>query len=161
VSAVKEQIVTFYRADPAPRMRKVLVPAATLVTIGGLVMVISFLTRQRDDVRILAACIGVVCIVTGSGSAVIGLRRLLADDWCIVVRTDGLMAQLGREETFVPWGDIERIWFDAGPRAIVVDRRTGGDFRVPEQRYRGTTTEKLAKELDGMRLKASFSMLRA
>ena len=146
-------------------MRRALGFGATLVAVGAIVMVVSFLTRQTVDIRVGAACIGVGCVFLGAGIAALGMQRALADDACIVVRTDGLSAQIRDCESFFAWDEITRISFDDAGGAIVIERRQGADFRVTGIGYHGhkkkQSLRELAFELDGMRRKASFKMLRA
>jgi hypothetical protein len=85
---VTPEIVSFYRVDPWVRMRRALIFGSTVVTLGALVMGVSFVTHQSEHVRMIAASCGIGTVVVGAVSAVFGMQRVLSDDRCIVVRTD-------------------------------------------------------------------------
>jgi hypothetical protein len=159
---VTPEIVSFYRVDPWMRMRRALTFGSTVVTLGALVMGLSFLTHQNEHVRMVAASGGIATVVLGAGAAVFGMQRVLADDRCIVVRTDGLVSQVNGAETFMAWDSIAAIRLEPGGGAIVVERRgEEAELRMVGSAFRGWTSATLAVELDGMRRKASFGMLRA
>jgi len=159
---VTPEIVSFYRIDPWVRMRRALTFGSTMVTLGALVMGVSFVTHQSEHVRMIAAMCGIGTVVLGAASAVFGMQRVLSDDRCIVVRTDGLVSQVNGAETFMEWDSIASIRLDATGGAIVVERRgEHAALRMAGGTFRGFTSATLAVELDGMRRKASFGMLRA
>jgi len=159
---VTPEIVSFYRVDPWVRMRRALIFGSTVVTLGALVMGVSFVTHQSEHVRMIAASCGIGTVVVGAVSAVFGMQRVLSDDRCIVVRTDGLVSQVNGAETFMAWDSIASIRLEAGGGAIVVERRGDhAELRMQGGTFRGWTSATLAVELDGMRRKASFGMLRA
>jgi hypothetical protein len=143
-------------------MRFALAFGSSAVTLGALVMAASFLTRQSEHVRMIAASCGIGTVILGAASAVFGMQRVLSDDRCIVVRTDGLVSQVNGSETFMAWDSIASIRLDPGVGAIVVERRGEyAELRMEGGTFRGWTSATLAAELDGMRRKASFGMLRA
>jgi hypothetical protein len=151
-------VLAFYRSDSSRGMRRALVRGATLVSAGALVMVVAFVTRQSSDVSMAASCLGVILIVAGTVAAVVGMQRLLANEACIVVRADGVSIEAeGREET-IAWDDIESI--RAGDGAIVVTRRDGSELAFSDRRFGGKDARTLSAELDGMRRKAGFGLLR-
>ncbi len=117
------EIVSFYRIDPWVRMRRALTFGSTMVTLGALVMGVSFLTHQSEHVRMIAAMCGIGTVVLGAASAVFGMQRVLSDDRCIVVRTDGLVSQVNGAETFMEWDSIASIRLEAASSTIVVERR--------------------------------------
>jgi hypothetical protein len=159
---VAPEIVSFYRIDPWVRMRRALTFGSTVVTLGALVMAVSFLTHQSEHLRMVAAICGIGTVILGAASAVFGMQRVLRDDRCIVVRTDGLVSQVNGAETFMEWDSIASIRLEVDSGVIVVERRgEHAALRMQGGTFRGWTSATLAVELDGMRRKASFGMLRA
>ena len=151
-------IVAFYRSDSSRGMRRALVRGALLVSAGALVMVAALVTRQSSDVSMAASCAGVVLIIAGTVAAVVGMQRLLANEACIVVRADGISIEAEGREEAIAWDDVESI--RSGDRAIVVLRRDGTEVTVGDRRFGGKDARALAAELDGMRRKAGFGLLR-
>lgn len=153
-------ILAFYRADASRTIRRVLGVGAALVTTGALVMVVSFLTRVAPDWRMGAATLGVACVIAGGLTTVIGMQRALADDACVVVRSDGISLQLRGIETLVVWPDIAVVRAVAAPPQIVIERRAGDDVVIADRTFGGKDARALAATLDDARRKASFDLLR-
>ena len=152
-------VISFYRVDQSRRIRRVLIVGAGLITVGAIVMALSFLTRNTDAVRQVATTLGLVCTVAGGLGAVVGMSRALREDTCLVVRTDGLMTQSAGQETLFRWADIERIRLGADAETIVVVRLDGTEITVADRPFAGTETKALAGELDTMRRKAAWNLL--
>jgi len=151
-------LLEWYRVDQSQRIRRVLGAGAGVLTFGALVTGITFATNQSDVVRGVASAVGLSCCVSGALTAVLGMHRALRDDAYVAVRVDGVLFEGGAEKTFLPWETVARIRFDDVRRAIVFERRDGGEY-VIERAFAGTTASELAGRLDGLRRKASFSML--
>src|SRR5579872_5934866 len=104
--AAQENLLEWYRPDQTRRVWRVLVAGAVILTIGGLVMAISFLTHQREAVRAQAAIAGIVLTVVGALATVIGMQRILADDRYLAVRQGGLTLNVGDGERRLAWDDL-------------------------------------------------------
>jgi hypothetical protein len=152
-------LLEWYRADHSRRIRRVLFSGAGVVTIGGLVVAVSFLTRQPHDVRVAAATIGFASIFGGALFTMISMHRTLADEDAVTLRSDGVAVRSGREETLVAWGDLERATYDGNRAAVVLARRTGEPV-VIVRKHAGIELPALAKRIEDARRKASFDLLR-
>lgn len=155
-----EGLLEWYRPDQSRRVWRVLLVGAAIMTAGGLVMAISFLTHQKESLRNMSATIGIVLTVCGGLWTVLGMTRILADDRYIAVKVEGLVIALGGDEREVAWGDLERIRFDDEQRTLVLVPRTGDAIAV-DTKFAGKTGRDLAQRLDELRRKASFGVLRA
>jgi hypothetical protein len=119
------RIVEWHRADPWPRMRRVLVIGPTILTLGGLVIAVSFLTRQPLDVRAIATSAGFVLVIAGAAFTLASMHRILRNEVSLVLRTDGVLVQSARSETMVLWDDLRDVRWDAGAASLVLERSTG------------------------------------
>lgn len=157
---VHEGLLEWYRPDQTRRVWRVLLAGAGIMTAGGLVMAISFLTHQREAVRTYAAVVGIVLTVCGGLTTVLGMTRILADDRYIAVKLEGLVVALGGDERHLAWGDLERIRFDDESHLLLLEPREGDAIAV-DTKFAGKTGPDLAQRLDELRRKASFGVLRA
>lgn len=119
------RILEWYRADPWPRMRRVLLVGPTILTLGGLVIAVSFLTRQPADVRAMAVVVGFGLIIGGAGFTLASMHAILRSEVSLVLRTDGVLVQSASAETLVPWDDLRDVRWDAVAAALVLERSSG------------------------------------
>lgn len=119
------RILAWYRADPWPGMRRVLIVGPVLLTLGGVVIAVSFLTRVSHDVRVDTATAGFVLITSGALSTMFGMGRILRDDSYVALRTDGLLLRRGGVETIVAWATLTAARWDASRSELVLERTDG------------------------------------
>ena len=119
------RILSFYRVDPWRRIRRVLLLGPGALATGGLVIAVSFLTRQPLGVRVDAAAVGFVLIAGGALYTLAGMHRILRDDLVLSLRTDGVMLQSEGRETLVAWDELTRVRWDPGPAELVLERASG------------------------------------
>ncbi len=121
----KDRIVEWYRADPWPRMRRFLLVGPTLLTLGGIVIAVSFLVHLPRDVRVDAAALGFLFVATGATVTMVGMYGVLRDDIYLALRTDGLAIKSDGVETLVAWDDVRAARWDASRAALVIEREGG------------------------------------
>jgi hypothetical protein len=152
-------IVAWYRADAWPRIRRVLLVGPTALTLGGMVVAVSFLTHAPRDARTAAAVAGFVLVAGGAIFTVVGMQRILRDDALLAIRTDGVMLQSRHGEAFFAWDELAAARWDAA-RAAVVLERTGADPALVATRYAGIAGPELAARIEQSRRRAALGMLR-
>jgi hypothetical protein len=156
----KDDLIEVHRVDQTGRVRRALLTGASILTVGALVVAISFLTRQPERVRQIAAVIGLVFTVAGALTTVIRMHAALRDDAYLAVRDDGILIQsrIAAPPTFLPWSELTRIHCDAD--ALVFERESGAPLRTAEHFGDGGpgAMQALAKRLDEMRRRAAFSL---
>jgi hypothetical protein len=151
------QMVDWYRVDAWPRMRRVLIAGPALLTLGGLVVAVSFATREPASVRELADIAGLFLVATGAAVTMAGMHRILRDDAYLSIRTDGVLFHAASVETFVAWDDLRLARWDAGLPAIHLERR-GGDAIVVAHRFAAIEGPALAERIERARRRAAMGM---
>jgi hypothetical protein len=151
-------ILDWYRADPWPRMRRILVLGPALLSLGGLVVAVSFATRQPQTTRSIAAVVGLALVASGAGLTLAGMFWILRDDAYVAIRTDGLAFRLPPSETLVPWADLARARWDEAQVALVLEC-TGGEVLVVPRRFAGIAGPELAAKVEQARRRAALGML--
>jgi hypothetical protein len=153
------RIVEWYRVDPWPRMRRVLLVGPAVLTVGGLVIAVSFLTRQPQHVRVGAAILGFACVLSGACFTMVGMQRILRDEVCLAVRTDGLAVRASGSETLVPWDDLAEARWDTTLAALVLERQ-GQVALVLAHVFAEVGGPELARRLKQAKRRADLNMLR-
>ncbi len=157
-------IVEWYRVDVSARVARVLVPSMLLMTLGASLAVLA--SAGRIDLaqvmdswhwRVPMTVMGLGTIAWSGFRAIFGLQRLLAEDACLVVRTDALVFLDGGPRFETPWDDLEDIAWDAPSRALVLRLRDGHETRLT-QRFAGVDGPALAKRLVRVRQRALFGL---
>ncbi|MCA9608560.1 MAG: hypothetical protein KC619_23315 [Myxococcales bacterium] len=160
------RIVAWYRVDPTPRILRVLALGAAVMTIGSVVMASAFRELGHSpvdfaDQRALWIAFGIggaglTTIVSGSLICIFGLRRVLAEERYLALRTDGLYFRDGASREVVPWEDIREVGHEG--EALVLERQDGSRW-VRTERFAGVSAEELARRVKDTRGKALFGLL--
>lgn len=151
------RIVEWYRVDPWPRMRPIVVIGPALLTLGGLVVAVSFVTHQPADVRFAATVIGLVLVGGAALVTMVGMSRILREDAYLAVRTDGVALRLEALDVLVPWGDLGAVRWDAG-RAELVLERDGADEVRTACRFARISGKELAERIARARLRIAMKL---
>ncbi|HTB72040.1 MAG TPA: PH domain-containing protein [Polyangiaceae bacterium] len=151
-------ILDWYRADPWPRMRRVLIAGPSLLSLGGLVVAVSFATREPRDVRAAAAVIGLALVASGAGLTLAGMFHILRDDAYLAIRTDGVAFRSPAGEMLLAWSDLARARWDDRRVELVLERKEGEPVVVarPFARIGGP---ELAGKIELARRRESLGML--
>ena len=157
-------VVEWYRIDVSGRVARVLVPSMALMTLGAGLAVLA--STGRVDLatvldtwhwRVPMTLAGLGTIAGAGFRAIFGLQRLLAEDACLVVRTDALVFLDGGPRFELPWEDLEETTWDAAGGALVLRLRDGSETRLT-QRFAGIDGPALAKRLTRVRQRALFGL---
>ena len=151
-------ILDWYRADPWPRMRRILVTGPALLSLGGLVVAVSFATRQPQALRSFAVVAGLGLVASGAGLTLAGMFWILRDDAYLAIRTDGVFFRSPPRETLVLWDDLARARWDQ-PQAALILERVGGEAVVVARRFSRIAGPALAAKVEQARRRASLGML--
>lgn len=152
------RIVAWYRADPWPRMRRVLLTGPAVLALGGLVTAAAFLARL-GDLRPAATLAGILLVAAGAIFTVVGMSHLLREDASLALRTDGVAVRAGGVETLVPWDDLAGVTWDAPRGELTLERAGGGPVTIVP-RFAEVAGEALADRILQTRRKAAMGLLR-
>jgi hypothetical protein len=153
------RILAFYRADPWARMRRVLFVGPSALTLGGLVIAVSFLTHQPSAVRVDSAAAGFVLIAGGAIYTMAGMQRILRDDLSLVLRTDGVVVQSAAAETLIAWDELTGARWDSS-RAELVLERARGEPLVLARPFARIAGPELAANIASTKRKVAMNLLR-
>jgi hypothetical protein len=153
------RIVEWYRADATTRIRRVLFAGPAALTLGGLVIAVSFLAHQPRAIRIDAAALGFVLIAGGALYTMLGMQRILRDDLCVALRTDGLMIQSVAGDTLITWDELREASWDAAREELVLQRMQDGPV-VLARPFARITGAAMAVQITSIQRKAAMNLLR-
>jgi hypothetical protein len=159
VPSTAPRILEWYRADPWPGMRRVLVAGPSLLTLGGLVIAVSFLSSVSGEVRIDTSAAGFALIGSGALVTIFGMGRILRDDSYVALRTDGVAIRVSGQETLVPWDGLVGARWDPSRSALILER-TGSPAIVVERGFARTPGPEVAQRIEQTRRRAALNMLR-
>jgi len=159
VTEPRPRIVEWYRADPGPRMRRILVAGPAILTLGGLVIAASFLTHLPRDARLVSALVGFVFVAGGALFTMVAMNRLLRDDVYLALRTDGLVLRSPEGETLVPWDTLESARWEASRAELVLARTGAAPVRV-QRGFGRVSGAELAARIEQTRRRAAMNLLR-
>ena len=153
------RILDWYRADTSARVRRILMVAPALMSFGGIVIAISFLSHQSQRVRVDAAAVGFVLIAASSVFTAATMYRILREDGSVTLRTDGVAVQSSGQETVVAWADLEAARWDLDQGALVLERRGAAPVVVAWTPAK-ISGPALAERLERDRQRAAMGLLR-
>lgn len=160
------RIVAWYRVDPSARLVGALALGATIMTLGSVAMALSFArlghaSLDFADPRALgpafaAGGLGLATIVGGALACILWLRRVLAEERYLALRTDGIYFRDGARREVVRWEDVREV--RAEGEVLVLERHDGTRWSRAE-RFAGASAEDLARRARDTRGKALFGLL--
>lgn len=153
-------ILEYFRRDESGRFRRLFLRGALLVLAGIACVIFAELHRgTRTFLWLLPA--GVLTVASGPLSAILGLRRLLAEESYVAVRRDGIvLARAASQVAVIEWEHVARIGFDARAGFAVIERADGQPAVPIDMRLGELDGKELAKRLEAYRRRASFGLLR-
>jgi hypothetical protein len=101
---------------------------------------------------------GAACMLAGLMLGVLVARPVLTHDEYVAALETGLLLKLGKEESFVSWGEIEDVRWDPAQAGVVVRMRAAEPILIAKPFGRATGSD-VAKKLDEVRRKAGFHLL--
>jgi hypothetical protein len=153
-------MLEWYRADPAPRIRRALVMGPSALTLGGLVVAVSFVPHTPAAACLWATVLGLLLTAGGAMFTVLTMHKILREDATLAIRTDGIALQAARAEAFFAWDTLASARWDT-VRGVLVLERTGAcpDVVVPH-RFRGIGGPAIALRVEHSRRRAALGLLR-
>jgi hypothetical protein len=154
----KPSMLEYYRVDSNRETAVVLVPAATFTTLGSLVLGYSFVLGE-GMFRVFVSLLGAFFTALGPITAIVGMRRLLAQDEYLGVTPQGVVWHQRDSETIVAWDSIAHIRCAGEREPLAIEPREGEPLRI-DVKFSRIGKVALAARLEELRLKAAFHLLR-
>jgi hypothetical protein len=153
-------MLSFYRAAPWARMRRVLLAGPSALATGGLVVAVSFLTRQTPGVRTAAAVAGLALVAGGALYTLAGMHRILRDDVVIALRTDGLALTLQEpaRELFVAWDELLAARWDPVAEELILERSGAKGPIVLTRPFAGISGKDLAERIAATKRRIAMNL---
>ena len=179
-------MIDWYRVDATRRIKQVLGVASGLVLAGSMLGAVcvallrepsgallghggrdamfrtAAMEHEPADVRHADWVLGLgiaalALVVSGGGTAILGLMRELSQERWLALRTDGLVIAERGTEKRAPWSQIEDVHMDG--TTIVVLLASGDTWSIRD-RFAGTTRADLGKRIAHVRRRALHGLLR-
>lgn len=153
--------VEWHRPDPRRRLYKAWI-AGSLILVGGaavLAQVIGAADSFGPVTRLLLVVLSVALSAAGPLLVVITAIRALADDTCLVLRSDGIHYIGNDDSFFVRWRDVVAATYDEQADAMRIE--TESDVRsVVHPQFLGMKSQELVKRVDDIRRRALLGLIR-
>jgi hypothetical protein len=146
-----DQIVEFHRPMEKRALAVPLIFGAILMTIGGLLVLLSL---PRATAIPMLAILGGACIVCAPVSVLFSLLGRATVEKCLLIRRDAIVMQRGDEEVLIGWDDIDSI--RCVDERIDIARKDGSIFHIDEA---FSKPSQIAERMEEVRRKAGFGLI--
>jgi hypothetical protein len=152
------RILDWYRTDAGPRMRRILIAGPAFLSLGGLVVAVSFAAREPPAVRSLSAVVGLAMVAGSVTFTLASMSRILREDAYLAIRTDAVVFKTRAGERIVAWDDLVGVRWEAARGELWLER-AAGDPMVVAARFARVTGAELAERIERARRRAAMGML--
>jgi hypothetical protein len=157
------RIVEWYRPDHGRRLRRILIAGPGILTLGALLIALSFTARHAAELRVAEVLAGLGLVASGAAFTAASMYWTLRQDAYIALRTDGLAVHAASasapQETFIPWDALARASWDSGSGEVRLEQ-VDGRVIVVTRTYAGITLSDLAQRIEQTRRRAAMGFLR-
>jgi hypothetical protein len=153
--------VEWHRPDPRRGLVKAWLIGSVLLVTGAVLLaqVIYYAGEMPGALGVLLVILSVALSAAGPLLVVVTAIRSLADETCLVLRSDGLH-YTGRDGSFfVHWRDIVSLTLDDENDTLRIETET--DTRsISHPQFVGVSRHDLAKRIDDIRRRALLGLIR-
>lgn len=143
----------FFRVDTTGQVRRTLVPAVSLLTLGPPMVLYSAALRKFPGSHLMGT-LGAALMIAGLVIGFAGIAVMLLEDRFVAVAQDGLVVHLSASnETFFAWDDIASIHAE-GAELVLVPKGKDAQ-RVP---FTKKSAQVVAERLDDWRRKSAWNL---
>jgi hypothetical protein len=177
-------VLDAYRADVSRSLARVLGAAALLVLLGSFAAGSALVEARLEGVPVMVgrrpAMIGepardnvaapspsalsialglggLVLVVLGAGTAILGLRHVLREERYLLLRRDGAVFVRGDVRRLVAWDRVEDVVAEDGQLVL---RCHDGTALTVDERWSGVSVAELARRAARLRRRALMGLLR-
>jgi hypothetical protein len=149
--------VDFFRIDRSGSVRRLLVVAGVLVTVGASTIGAHLVSRLGPDLGHTISLIGGLTVAVGLIVGFGAMAMILFENVYLLIVEDGVLCHENGKETKIAWTDLERVTVDAVDAGFLVfDRRSGGPLRW----FAGKSAPDVCGHVEEARRKALHGLLR-
>jgi hypothetical protein len=149
--------VDFFRVDRSGTVRRLLVIAGLLVTVGASLIGGHLVTRLGIDLGHAISLIGGLIVVSGLILGFGGMAMLVFENVYVLIEEQGVLCHENGKETKIPWSELEGVELDDVPGFLVFARRPGSRVRW----FMGRNAKEVKAKVDEARRKALHGLLRS
>lgn len=151
------RVLEWYRADDTRRIVHVVLTGSVLVTAGVAALALA-LGRPFLEWRGLWLAMGALGVLAGPALTIMGFQRLMAQEVCLALRTDGVCLHQAGADTLVSWDMLDQVRWDA-PNAALVLEGAHQPALVIVARFSGIDGPDLARRVQQVRRRALMNLL--
>jgi len=148
-------IVEWYRVDATRPIAAYLACGVAGMVTG--MLAVTKLVLDRDASGLVCGAFGILVVVGGGLTTLIGLHRMLRDECYIALRVDGALFVRPDGWKLLRWDEVEDVRYDAARNAVVLIGRDGSEWALGD-RFAGIDNAQLAKHAATVRRRALFGM---
>jgi hypothetical protein len=148
-----------YRIEMAARVWPFLVPATLLISLGALGVCMAFVTHgPLTPYAGMITLAGGACMLAGLILTLFVAKPVLTHDEYVAALEKGLLLKVDGAVTFLAWGGIASVKWDAVGPSVVIHLRDGDPVLVSRE-FATAKGNDVAVKLDELRRKAAFHLL--
>jgi hypothetical protein len=147
----------FFRVDRSGSVRRILVVAGLLVTVGASLIGGHLVTRLGIDLGHTVSLIGGLIVVSGLILGFGGMALLVFENVYVLIEDEGLLCHENGKETKIPWSELERVEIDKVPGFLRFVRKEG----APVRWFMGSSARDVREKVEESRRKALHGLFRS
>jgi len=147
--------VDFFRVDRARSVKRLLVVAITMVTLGSSTIGAHLVSRLDEGTAHLISLGGGTVLLAGLVLGFGAMAMLLFENVYLVIQESGLLLHDNGKETKIPWAELESVSEEKG--FVVIVRKEAEAVRW----FAGKAAKEVSAKVDDARRKAMHGLLKA
>ena len=147
--------VDFFRVDRSGSVRRLLVVAGVLVTVGATAIGGHLVSRLEPDLAHVVSLSGGLTVVVGLILGFGAMAMLLFENVYVLLGEEGITCHENGKETRIAWGDLERATLEGESGFVLFARREGEPLRW----FAGTIAPELVRRVEDSKRKALHGLL--
>jgi hypothetical protein len=147
--------VDFFRVDRSGSVRRLLVGAGVMVTLGASLIGGHLVSRLAPGLGHLITLIGGLIVISGLIFGFGAMAMILMENVYLLIRPDGLLYHENGNDTVIPWGELSAVSVEPA-RGVVVLERTGAES---VRWFAGKSAKDVSAKVEEARRKALHGLL--
>jgi hypothetical protein len=148
--------VDFFRVDRSGSVRRLLITAGILVTVGASLIGGHLVRRIAPELGRLVALGGGLTVTVGLILGFGAMAMLLFENVYLLILEDGVLCHENGKETKIAWADLDAVKLGPEEGFVVFERRAG----EPVRWFAGKTAKEIYRRVEDAKRKALHGLLR-